>query len=91
MSRYYEIKLNVPRDKESAIRALIPDGAPVSSTLVGVLLDAARDRSIPIEETPAQAAGRLEKRLGRVEQSVRDVNARLDAAIGSVLKARGSR
>lgn len=41
---YYGIRLNVPWSKADAIKSLVPDGAPMSGTLIAILLEVAKQR-----------------------------------------------
>lgn len=75
---YYSVKLNVPWSKADAIKALVPDGEPVSGTLIALLLQVAADRGIDVETTAASEAA-WHRRLDRLTKRVETVEARLDA------------
>lgn len=82
---YYAVKLNVPWDKADAIKSLVPQGEPVSGTLVSVLLKVAADGGVDISATPSTTES---KRVLRLERRVKRLEDRLDAALDQVRRNR---
>lgn len=75
---YHSIKLNVPPDKADAIKSLVPPGAPVSGTLIAILLDVAASRENSEQQGPTEATHLLQKRVAALERKLSTLSDRLD-------------
>lgn len=79
MARYYAVKLNVPWSKADAVKSLVPEGAPLSGTLLKLLLDEAERRGYePVDPPEDQTYESLRARVKNLED-------RLDYIAGRIM------
>ena len=65
---YKVVKINVPKGvKARAIQSLVPEGKPLSSSLLDILLGVAAERGEPVTEE-SDTASRLEELEERVDE-----------------------
>lgn len=85
---YYAVSLNVPPSKEGAIRSLVPDGMPVSGTLIDILLSVARERGYDDGVSDASDISRLtlERQIRALENRVEVLSARLEDTINLMVR-----
>lgn len=86
---YYTVKLNIPKKQEAAVRSLVPEGHPVAGSLLAVLLDVAASRGAAperVDPTSAEAAHRMQRRIGVLERKVTDLSDRLDTLTREVVR-----
>lgn len=79
---YYAVKLNVPWRYADVIRGLVPEGEPMSGTLLSILLDVARGRGLDVgEERTADDWARLDHEVRSLRQQVSELSERLDSTV----------